>query len=237
MPRLASIQVAVFTLYCAPAGDNPIPIALAQERRAAIGDIARRYGIWIIEDDAPGPLVDRKIAPLGQQAPDRTVWLASVAQSLGFGFRLAFVRVPAQLEEQMQVALRALAWTGTTPGAMLASQLLADGSVEQIIAGRRSAIAERHRLARAVLGEVRCVILRGIPYFWFATPPGWRTQTLAEALFGEGVAVAPAGQFAADEKRPRRGVRIGGGPLSTNDYESALRRISARLRSSRTIST
>jgi len=212
--------------YCAPSGDNPIPISTSADRREAIAEIARRHGVWIIEDDSVGPLVDRSVASLAQRAADRTLWLASVAQTLGFGFRLAFVRVPVQLEASMQGALRTLAWTGATPGALLAARALGDGTVERVIAGRRAAIKDRHAIVSKVLGEGRCMISPGIPYVWFPTPPGWRTENLYNALFAAGVAVASAAQFAANPNKPRRGIRISaGGLLSLAEYEDALKRI------------
>ena len=213
-------------IYCAPAGGNPIPTIMAAERRAALVAVARRHHAWIIEDDAPGPLVERTLAPLAEAAPERTLWLASVAQSLGFGFRLAFARVPAELEARMQQALRALAWTGATPGALLAERALADGKADRVMTERRAAILQRHERVEAVLGKERCVMSPGIPYVWFKTPPGWRTDALHTALQSAGVAVAPAAQFAVDPSRAHRGLRISAAALlDLNEYEQALMRI------------
>lgn len=213
-------------LYCAPAGGNPIPTQMPFERRAAIAQIADRYGLWIIEDDAPGPLVDRTLQPFAALIPARTLWLGSVAQSLGFGFRLAFTRVPSQLEHSMQEALRALAWAGATPGALLAAQALEDGRVDSVFAARNIAISKRHHRVARILGQDRCIITPGIPYIWFKTPPGWRTERLHSALESSGVAVAPASQFAADLSRAFRGMRISAGAfLTLEEYDRALMRI------------
>lgn len=211
--------------YCAPAGGNPIPTPMVEAQRVAVGRIAEKRRLWLIEDDSPGPLVER-LPPLARRWPQLTLWMGSVAQSLGFGFRLAFARVPAALEAGMQESLRALAWTGATPGALLSSEALADGTAARVFAARRAAIAERHGLVREVLGTRRVIAAPGIPYVWFETPPGWSADALHRALLLSGVAVAPAAQFAADPRRPPRGVRISAGALlSLDQYREALRRI------------
>jgi DNA-binding transcriptional MocR family regulator len=217
---------ARIALYCAPAGGNPIPTPMSAERRSAIARISELHGCWIVEDDAPGPLVDRDAPTLAGLLPHRTLWIGSVAQSLGFGFRLAFVRVPGPLEAVMQEALRSLAWAGTTPAGLLAAQAIADGTAEMVLAARRSAIAERHRLARSILDRGHVVAAPGIPYFWFEVPIGWSAAGLHDALLRAGVAVAPAGQFAADPRKTWRGVRISAGSLLDLDqYRDALNRI------------
>jgi DNA-binding transcriptional MocR family regulator len=213
-------------LYCAPSAGNPIPWVMTHEERVGIAEIASRFDLWIIEDDAIGPLVDRTVPPLAHLAPDRTLWLASVAQPLGFGFRLAFVRVPAKITSSMQTALHTLAWTGATPGALLAARALSDGRAAHVIEGRKQAIAQRHALLGKVIGSGRCTCHPGIPYVWFHTPPGWRTDSLHEALLATGVLVGAGAQFAANPRHVNRGVRIsGGGFLSLSEYEDALRRI------------
>ncbi len=213
-------------IYCAPAGGNPIPTVMTADRRASLIAVAERHHTWIIEDDAPGPLVDRTLASFAESAPDRTLWLASVAQSLGFGFRLAFARVPAELETKMQQALRALAWTGGTPGGLLAARGLADGTADRVMTERRAAILQRHARVRSVLGNDRCVVTPGIPYVWFHTPRGWRTEALHAALEASGVAAAPAAQFAVDPSRALRGFRFSAAALlDLEEYERALARI------------
>ena len=213
-------------VYCAPAGENPIPTAMPDARRAELAVVAKRHKLWIIEDDAPGALVSRASPPMATMLPDQTLWLGSVAQSLGFGFRVAFVRVPLALESAMQEAIRALAWTGTTPGALLAARWLRDGTSEKVIRARRAATDKRHAVVAKILGKDRCTILKGIPYVWFDIPPGWRTDRLHAALMSEGVAVAPAAQFTVGTFRPRRGLRISSGALlSMSQYAEALSRI------------
>ena len=167
--------------YCSPAAGNPIPVEMSAETRTRIAQLSERYGFWIIEDDSAGPLVDRTFPSFASMVPASTIWIGSVAQSLGFGFRVAFVAVPGELRDAMQGALRALAWGGTTPSLLLAIETLKDGTAERVIAERRAAIAARQALCQQVLHAYR-KILRGVSYFWMETPANWTTENLHRAL-------------------------------------------------------
>jgi DNA-binding transcriptional MocR family regulator len=213
-------------IYCAPAAGNPIPTAMSADRRSALVRIAREHNLWIIEDDEAGILVNREAPALATLAPERTLWLGSVSQSLGFGFRLAFVGAPPALEGPTQEALRALAWTATTPGALLAAHWLTDGTVDRVMRLRRAAIADRFTLIKRILSRQRYVMTRGVPYIWLEVPPGWRADALHAALLEAGVSVAPCAQFTAGAIRPPQGVRCGANAfLSRDQYADALHRI------------
>ena len=213
-------------IYCAPASGNPMPSAMSSERRAALVRIATQHKLWIIEDDEAGVLIERESPALATMLPRQTLWLGSVSQSLGFGFRVAFVGAPPALVGPMQEALRAFAWTAATPGALLAARWLADGTVERVIRLRRAAIAQRLAVVSRAVGERRYVMMRGVPYVWLDVPPGWRADTLHGALLEAGVSVAPCAQFTAGTTRPPQGVRISSGALlSIRQYAHALRRV------------
>jgi DNA-binding transcriptional MocR family regulator len=192
----------------------------------ALVRIAERYKMWIIEDDDAGVLVKRDAPALSTLLPNQTLYLGSVSQSLGFGFRAAFVGVPPALESPMREALRALAWTAATPGALLAAQWLADGTIDRVIRARRAAIAKRLSLVARILRRYRYVAMPGVPYIWLDVPPGWRADSLHAALLKAGVSVAPGAQFTVGAIRPRQGVRISAGArLSMAQYADALQRI------------
>lgn len=213
-------------IYCAPSAGNPMPSSMSSERRAELVRIARQYKLWIIEDDEAGVLVKRDSPALATLLPEQTLWLGSVSQSLGFGFRVAFVGAPPGIEASMQEALRAFAWTAATPGALLAARWLADGTIARVITARRAAIAQRLAIVSRALGRRRYVMTRGVPYVWLDVPPGWRAASLHDALLRAGVSVAPGAQFTAGTTRPPQGVRISTGALlSICQFRDAMQRV------------
>lgn len=213
-------------IYCAPSSGNPIPSAMSADRRLSLARIAARHKLWIIEDDEAGVLVRRDAPALSTLLPQQTLYLGSLSQSLGFGFRTAFVGAPPSLESPMREALRALSWTAATPGAMLAAHWLSDGTIDHVIRARRSAIAKRLALIARILRGYHCITMPGVPHVWLDVPPGWRAAALHAALLRAGVSVAPGDQFTVGAIRPRQGVRISmGARLSLGQYADALRRI------------
>jgi DNA-binding transcriptional MocR family regulator len=213
-------------IYCSPSSGNPLPSAMSVDRRMALARIAARRKMWVIDDDAAGVLVQRDAPALSALLPRQTLYLGSVSQSLGFGFRAAFVGAPPALESPMREALRALAWTSATPGALLAAQWLADGTIDRVIRARRAAIAKRLSLVARTFRRYRCVTMPGVPHVWLDVPPGWRAAALHAALLKAGVSVAPGAQFTVGAIRPRQGVRISAGArLSVAQYGDALQRI------------
>jgi DNA-binding transcriptional MocR family regulator len=213
-------------IYCAPAAGNPMPSAMSADRRAALAQIAKQHKLWVIEDDEAGVLVERAAPALATLLPEQTLWLGSVSQSLGFGFRAAFVGAPAGIEASMQEALRAFAWTAATPGALLAAQWLADGTIDKVIRLRRAAVGQRLTVMRRALGARRYVMTAGVPHVWLDVPPGWRAESLHAALLQAGVSVAPCAQFTAGATRPPQGVRISSGALlSMRQFGDAMRRV------------
>lgn len=213
-------------LYCAPSAGNPMPSAMSADRRAALVRIAKQYNLWIIEDDEAGVLVKRESPALATLLPEQTLWLGSVSQSLGFGFRVAFVGAPAGIEASMQEALRAFSWTAATPGALLAARWLADGTIDQVVRLRRAAITQRLAVISRTLGRRRYVMTRGVPYVWLEVPPGWRAESLHDALLQAGVSVAPCAQFTSGATRPPQGVRISTGALlSIRQFADAVQRV------------
>jgi DNA-binding transcriptional MocR family regulator len=67
---------------------------------------------------------------------------------------------------------------------------------------------------------------RGVPYVWLEVPPGWRAESLHDALLRAGVSVAPCAQFTGGATRPPQGVRISTGALlSIRQFGHAIQRV------------
>ena len=82
-------------LYCNPTVQNPTTAIMPAERRAAIADIARRYDVSIIEDDALGRLHLDAPKPIATLAPERTWYVMTTTKCLSHGLRLAYLVAPS----------------------------------------------------------------------------------------------------------------------------------------------
>jgi DNA-binding transcriptional MocR family regulator len=85
--------------YLIPDFQNPCGTLLSQEKRQRIGDLAREYGFWIIED-----VPYRKLRYRGQEsptvfslAPDRVIQMSSFSKLISPGLRVGYVVAPEPL--------------------------------------------------------------------------------------------------------------------------------------------
>jgi len=86
-------------LYCNPTLQNPSTLTLSVQRREALADVALRYSVPIIEDDAYGWLPTNKPVALASLAPELTWYVTGFSKTLGAGLRVAYLRAPTPSED------------------------------------------------------------------------------------------------------------------------------------------
>eukprot|EP01035_Chromulina_nebulosa_P005080 gene5080-6888_t len=98
----------VAALYLCPNLHNPTTATLPIKRREQIADIALRYSIPLIEDDAYGMLPAAIPPSLSEYAPGLTYYISGMSKWLGAGLRSAYVLSPtAATQQRLAGALRA----------------------------------------------------------------------------------------------------------------------------------
>src|ERR1700677_2022811 len=73
--------------YCNPTLQNPSTLTLTHKRREALADVALRYNVPIIEDDAYAMLPLQAPDSLASFAPELTYYVTGLSKSLGAGLR------------------------------------------------------------------------------------------------------------------------------------------------------
>ena len=84
----------VKALIVTPNFQNPTGAVMPDEHKAAVGKMARRHKVTIIEDDIYGDLHfgDRRPAPLAAAAPDADViYCSSFSKNLAPGLRIGWL--------------------------------------------------------------------------------------------------------------------------------------------------
>ena len=82
-------------LYLDPTLHNPTTLTVPAARRAAITNVAREFGVPIVEDDAYGFIPDHGEPPFAAIAPDLTKHVAGLAKCIGARLRTAYVVAPS----------------------------------------------------------------------------------------------------------------------------------------------
>ena len=84
--------------------DNPSGSTLSAERRAALAELADRYGFWIVDDDPYGELRWKGEAPVAlRELTDRTITLGSTSKVLAPGLRVGWAVAPVEVRRAMTI--------------------------------------------------------------------------------------------------------------------------------------
>ncbi|QCI66695.1 PLP-dependent aminotransferase family protein [Phreatobacter stygius] len=201
-------------LYCVPTMDNPTTVTLSVERRAALGAIARRHGLWIIEDDAYGDLRSEPMPAIARLAPDRTWHIASLAKSVSPALRVAYVAVPGTGDGlRLGAEIHAACVMAPPLNAALASLWVRDGSLAEIVAAMRGENRARQEIMTEVLAGHDLAGDPEAPHAWLTLPDRWEREAFSTALRQAGLAVVSSDAFAVTD-RPPNAVRLSLGSLA-----------------------
>ena len=216
-------------VYLQPRAHNPLGISWPAYRRAELVDVLRACDLPVIEDAVwsflaepvpepePVPELGREsepdpetaLGPFAAQMPERTVLIDSLSKRLAPGLSVGFVVAASDaLRSGVANALRSMA---AAPGAFAlesAVRWLGDGTVTEIVEGKRADAAARQRLARELLAGQTLRSDQRSYYVWWDLPEPWRAETFVASARERGIAVTSGEAFAADPRSTPRAVRI-----------------------------
>ncbi|WP_216329892.1 PLP-dependent aminotransferase family protein [Rhizobium sp. X9] len=184
-------------IFLMSAGQNPTCATLPEERRRTIADIARRYGVWIVEDNLYGAMTREAIPLIAEFAPDITFVVGGLSKSVSAGVRGGWVACPAQFSSRIRISHSMI--TGGLPFmlAELNARLVNSGDADDI---RKDCIAEinqREAIARRVFTGLEFNSLPDIAFLWLRLPEPWLSGTFRNAAMKEGVLIDDEDEFKA----------------------------------------
>jgi DNA-binding transcriptional MocR family regulator len=218
--------------YCNPTMQNPSTLTLTNKRREALADVALRYNVPIIEDDAYAMLPQQAPDTLASFAPELTYYVTGLSKSLGAGLRVAHLHAPTPRQAQrLAGALRATTVMASPFTVSLATQWLLDGTAHDMLDAIRSESKARQLIAARVLGAWPYDAHPDGFHLWLPIPAdcGWSSSELALQLRNQGIAAVAAAAFSTDGNPPNA-VRVClGGSKNRDECEEALRIIAETL--------
>ena len=217
-------------LYINPTLLNPTTTTTTRLRREALADVALRYSVAIIEDDAYSMLPREVPAPLALLAPELTYYITGLSKCLGAGLRTAYICAPSERAAQrLAGALRATTVMASPITNALATCWVRDGTAQLMLKAirdesiLRQELASRHLAKHAVLAQPEGF------HLWLPLASSWSVVEFASYLRTRGVGVVASAAFSTDGDPPDA-VRIClGGPMSREQCDAALRLIADTL--------
>ena len=201
-------------LYVNPTFLNPTTAVMAQVRREAVVQIAQRYSVPIIEDDAYAALPSRAPTALAALAPELTFYVTGFAKSVGAGLRIAYLAAPnPRYTARLAATLRTTSVMATSFTVALATRWINDGTAEAATLAVREESRLRQLCAKQILKRADYSAKPEAFHLWLSVPAPWNRIEFATHLRAHGVGVVVSDTFAVSTAAPEAvRVCLGGSP-------------------------
>jgi 2-aminoadipate transaminase len=190
-------------LYTIPDHQNPAGLTLSPERRAALVELARRYGFLVVEDVAYRELGFDGMASqsLWSLGPDVVVQAGTTSKTFFPGVRLGWAAGPAEVVAQLVSAKQNTDQCSGALGQRLFEEYARRGWIDAQLERSRELYARKCALLLAGLEAsmpdgVRWTTPRGGFFSWLTVPTD--ATEIARRAADEGVAVVPGALFYPD---------------------------------------
>jgi DNA-binding transcriptional MocR family regulator len=219
----ACLRLGPKALYLNPTLQNPTTVTVSARRRIAITEVAQRFGLPIVEDDAYGFLPPHAPAAFAALVPELTWHVAGLAKCLGAGLRTAYVIAPdARSGWPFSAALRASTVMASPLTVALATRWIQDGTADMMLRFIRTETAARQKLAAEVLAPV---VFKSDPLsfnLWVPLPPPWTRSAFIGHMRSMEIGVVASDAFTV-AGTPPEAVRVClGGPTKPAELRNAL---------------
>ncbi len=207
------IEKSPKVLFLLPSLANTTAYMMPEHRRRDLVRIAEKYDLFIIENDAHGPVAEDRPVPVSALAPDRSIYLTSFTKCTISGLRAGYMVAPEQMLPSLMGRLVVFGWMATPLMCELASRWVLDGTALELAKWQRTALRERYDIARDALCDIDW---RGHPsaqHMWLPLPEGWRSDSFVQYARQFKVSVAPDIPFLTPKTPSPNAVRISMGSI------------------------
>lgn len=231
LETLAQTNASLRAVYVTPHHQYPTTATLGAARRMRLMDVARRYGLLIIEDDYDNEyrFDGRPILPLAARTDEDLpiIYLGSLSKLLAPGIRLGYAVAPPQILLRMADRREALDRQGDWPLEHALADLLADGTIKRHARkARRIYHARRDQMARMLeerfSDDGEFTLPAGGLAIWWRLRRGLSAETWAANAARLGLSVMPGLQFVLDTANPAEAFRLGFASLDNREMLRAM---------------
>ncbi len=200
---------AIRAIYLMPTLHNPLTLVMPLARREALVQVAREFGLLVLDDDAYGFLEPSPPPSFAHLAPERGFLIYSLAKVVAPGVKLAYIVAPPAYQTALGAAIRATSSGTSVLFARYVSALITNGKLAQLIEEKRHEARRRQAIARQVLGPTAAYHTRPTSFhLWWPLPGSTNVAALGETLLTHGVDVVTSLVYQADPARPQPGIRL-----------------------------
>jgi DNA-binding transcriptional MocR family regulator len=228
----AIIQTGAKVIYCMPSCHNPTNVTMPLKRRQAIVNVAKRHGLWIIEDDIYGFLHDGDddIVPFAQLLPEQTLYLNGASKCLSPGLRVGFVMAPESKLQTLCGCVQLSNWMVAPLNGEITARWIEDGTAEHLIRWHREEAARRQEIVRKYLPAELLHTSKQSYHSWLEMPKHWSPDMFCLRAGERGVSVIASHTFYVGRHTPINAIRICfGAPHELETVERGMQILGALL--------
>jgi 2-aminoadipate transaminase len=218
-------------LYVMPTFQNPRGTTMSLERRHATIELARKYGVPIVEDDAYGRLrfEGTPLPSLVELAPDMVLYVSTFSKILAPGMRLAWLAGPKDVIHMMMRTKQ----TADMHTPMLTQLIAHRVATEHDLDGHVNVICQLYREHRdAMLAAMEEYFPAGVTwnrpaggmFLWVTLPVHMKALNVLTAAVEHDVAFIPGDPFFADGSG-KNTLRLSYSKPSSDTIREGIRRL------------
>ena len=175
-------------IYTIPDGHNPLGVTLSQDKRRLLAELAGRYGVPIIEDDAYGFLNyhDEPLPPIRALNDQWVFYIGTFSKILAPGLRVGWIISPHKLSAKLSVVKESIDIdTGSFTQRTISAYLGMNDIAAHITRLRWEYGLRRDMMLSALAKYFPHGAAWGIPesgfFVWVSLPPETNTESLLKA--------------------------------------------------------
>ncbi len=204
-------------LYLIPNFHNPTASIMPLERRLSIAEIAERFGIYLVEDDVFGSLIEKRIKPISSLIPERSFYITSFSKGIAPGLRVGYLVPPEQCHHRALTGLRVTTWMASPIMVEMVSRWVKDGNASRLISLQTSKIAQRVTIVRERLKDFSIQSHPFCPHMWLRLPASVRESEAVILLSQRGIDTTPGEVFSVGSGYVPGGLRLCLGQIENLD--------------------
>lgn len=221
-------------IYCIPTHQNPAGCTLSLERRHELLELARKYGTFVLEDDAYGELWFETPPPPSLFAlsnGDHGIKVSSFSKILATGLRMGWITGAPALVSRI-AALRYDMGSSPFLGRVIA-ETIRNGDLDRHIENLRGIYLRKlerveDALARYCADYCGYVRPLGGFFLWLQLQPGMSSRDVQMAANERGVIVGQGPQFFADGQATNH-LRLAFSYVAMEEIEEGIHRLGAAM--------
>ena len=203
-------------IYLIPSFQNPTGVTTSLEKRKAIYDLAKQYGVMILEDNPYGELrFSGEDVPTIKSMDEEglVIYVGSFSKILSAGLRVGFVLAPNEVVQKMVVAKQGEDVHTAMLPQILAYKFMAEYQYAEHISSireiyRRKSALMMNKLKEHMGDSITFTQPDGGLFLWCDLPAHIPMLDYAKSAAASGVAVVPGTAFLVDESEPCNAIRL-----------------------------